>query len=360
MRTELCKWRWVAIALLSLGTTCCGGGGDIAQGSSTLSDTNLKTVTTGITLLAGEINTPELGLSNLRLAATDTLGNFYVEGQKYSGGDAYTVIRKVSAQGEVTTIFPTSTSVPDFPGIVFGVTSLGELIAGCVVTPPSATPTTGFFHRFNAICRMAPGGIATMVPGTLGLHAYSGTVDSRGNVFALDADNLSARQFMSDGSSRTLLSMTSNLPGSGNYCSFGSMAVDPAGNAFVSNNLQIFRVGVDGVVSLLAGWAETPCYTNEFSVRVDGIGSAARFANINSMATDTTGNLFVMDRNTIRKVTPAGVVTTVAGQPDSIGVKLGPLPGSFNSPNGLSYVPGSANQKFATIDENSVLVTTLP
>ena len=44
----------------------------------------------------------------------------------------------------------------------------------------------------------------------------------------------------------------------------------------------------------------------------DGLGAAARFANPVAMATDAAGNAYVTDGNTVRKVTSAGVVTTLA------------------------------------------------
>ena len=88
------------------------------------------------------------------------------------------------------------------------------------------------------------------------------------------------------------------------------VAVDSAGNVFVadSSNCTIRKVTPAGVVTTLAG-SPGAYGTN------DGTGSAARFNYPAGVAVDSAGNVFVADtrNNTIRKVTSAGAVTTLAG-----------------------------------------------
>jgi hypothetical protein len=93
------------------------------------------------------------------------------------------------------------------------------------------------------------------------------------------------------------------------YLPVGS-AVDSSGNVYVADtyNHTIRKVTPAGVVTTLAGLAGT--YGN-----ADGTGSAARFNYPSGVAVDSSGNVYVADtyNHTIRKVTPAGVVTTLAG-----------------------------------------------
>jgi sugar lactone lactonase YvrE len=89
------------------------------------------------------------------------------------------------------------------------------------------------------------------------------------------------------------------------------VAVDGAGNVYVADsvNSSIRKVTPAGVVTTLAGLLGGPWGTQ------DGTGSAARFNFPNAVAVDSAGNIYVADtgNNTIRKVTQAGVVTTLAG-----------------------------------------------
>lgn len=89
------------------------------------------------------------------------------------------------------------------------------------------------------------------------------------------------------------------------------LAMDLAGNLYVADtgNHTIRKITAVGVVSTFAG-------SSGQSGSADGAGSAARFNGPLDVAVDSNGNVYVADtgNHTVRKITPAGVVTTYAGQ----------------------------------------------
>lgn len=88
-------------------------------------------------------------------------------------------------------------------------------------------------------------------------------------------------------------------------------------------------------VSTLAGWPGA--WAN-----VDGTGFAARFESPGAIRGDGAGNYYVADggANTVRKVTAAGVVTTVAGQAGTAGSTNGPVAvATLNAPSGVAVGP---------------------
>jgi sugar lactone lactonase YvrE len=93
---------------------------------------------------------------------------------------------------------------------------------------------------------------------------------------------------------------------SANY-GIAAIAIDAAGNLYVSDydNHRIRKVTPDGKASTLAGSGKEGF--------VDGKGSAARFNYPAGNAIDAVGNLYVPDNGRIRKITPEGNVTTLAG-----------------------------------------------
>jgi sugar lactone lactonase YvrE len=120
---------------------------------------------------------------------------------------------------------------------------------------------------------------------------------------------------------------------------------------YVATISTINRIAPDGSVVNLAGDATAPL---DVYGSTDGTGAAARFNNPLAIAADNKGNLFVADtgNHTVRKVTSAGVVTTIAGKPGVSGTTTGSLPGLLNSPRGI-VVDGAGSLYVST--ENAVV-----
>src|SRR5205807_1630990 len=112
-----------------------------------------------------------------------------------------------------------------------------------------------------------------------------------------------------------------SLDGTGAVARFNmpaGVAADSAGNVYVADqvNSTIRKVTPAGAVTTIAG-------TAGFAGGADGTGTAATFNNPSAVATDSTGNVFVADTsgNRIRKITSAAVVTTFANgfiQPNGV------------------------------------------
>jgi sugar lactone lactonase YvrE len=160
-----------------------------------------------------------------------------------------------------------------------------------------STDGTGGAARFNA-----PAGVA---------------VDSSGNVYVADSGNHVIRKITSAAVVTTLAGtagVTGSADGTGSAAQFNDsrgVAVDTSGNVYVAdgNNTIIRKITPSGVVTTLAGTAGA-------AGAADGTGSAARFRYPYGVAVDNSGNVYVADteNSTIRKITPAGVVTTLAGE----------------------------------------------
>lgn len=162
-------------------------------------------------------------------------------------------------------------------------------------------------------------------------------VDAAGNLYVADYGNNLIRKISAVG-------IVTTLAGNGNEGSVNgaaasatfngptSVAVDKSGNVFVAddNNNQIREITADGTVSTLAGSDSTGV--------ADGLGPLAYFFGPEGVATNAQGNVYVADagNNLIRMVSPAGQVTTIAGNNNPGSANGSALSATFNNPSGLA------------------------
>jgi hypothetical protein len=185
-------------------------------------------------------------------------------------------------------------------------------------------------------------------------------VDGSGNLFVADTNNHTIRKVVIATASVTTLAGSArnngNADGTGAAARFWGpwgVASDGSGNLFVvdSANSTIRKVVIaTGAVTTLAGSAGNLGST-------DGMGSAARFNLPRGVASDRAGNLFVADYYSyaIRKIVIATQeVTTVVGSPRRMGVLPGSLPAGLSCPAELTIVP-SGELLIADECENAIL-----
>ena len=153
------------------------------------------------------------------------------------------------------------------------------------------------------------------------------------------------------------------MDGTGTAAQFSrpsGVAVDSSGNVYVAdkNNHRIRKIDPTGVVSTLAG-------SSSFG-DADGTGTAARFFLPYGVAVDSSGNVYVADynNNRIRKIDPTGVVSTLAGS-SSLGNADGTgTAARFNQPSGVAVdssghvsVADYTNHRIRKIDPTGVVTT---
>lgn len=165
-------------------------------------------------------------------------------------------------------------------------------------------------------------------------------VDACGNICIADTANHTLRRISHEGLVTTLAGVA-GCPGwkdgersEARFAYPTSVAFDSEGNVYVADqkNSTVRRVTAAGVVSTLAGAMGQPdC--------IDGVGSAARFSYPAGIAVDGRGIIYVADRNNsvIREVTREGLVRTLAGAPGNTGQTDGAERGAcFTFPSGIT------------------------
>jgi sugar lactone lactonase YvrE len=207
---------------------------------------------------------------------------------------------------------------------------------------------------YSLIRKIAPGGVVTTFAGQAGVQGSNdgnGTsvqfnspsgvaVDAAGNVYVADSGNSTIRVLTPAGDSQVFAGSTGvsgSMDGPGAQALFYGLqqiTIDASGNLYVTDalNCNIRKITPAAVVSTLAGPTSAGQCGN-----VDGVGNAARFNSPNGIGVDSSGNVYVADQNnsTIRKISPAGLVSTFAGSVRGYADGNG-TSASFNSPTGIA------------------------
>ena len=209
-------------------------------------------------------------------------------------------------------------------------------------------------HENSVIRKITSAGVVTVFAGVTGAtgstdgaaatarfnHPYGLALDSSGNLYVADMWNCAIRKITPAGAVSTLAGQpgsAGSADGSGSTARFRyprALTVSSSGDVYVADtdNHTIRKITSAGVVSTLAGTAGTTGAT-------DDTGTAARFNYPAGIAFDASGNLIVSDEQNhcLRKVTPAGVVTLHAGTVGLSGTGDGTLATArFSYPAGLA------------------------
>jgi sugar lactone lactonase YvrE len=284
--------------------------------------------------------------------AVDAAGNLYVT------DFGNNLIRKITPAGIVSTLAgsgndgninaagilasfngPTGITI-DASGNLFvadaGNNLIREVTSAGVVSTIAGSDSTGFINGIDTSATFfAPTGI---------------TVDGPGNLYVADAGNNAIRKITSGAVVDTFAAndttLNSTVP---TFKNPTGIAVDAAGNLYVANYLDntILKVNPAAAISIYAGTG--------LQGAANGSAGSATFYYPNSVALDKAGNLYVSDgvNNLIRKITPAGVVSTLAGSGVSGAADSTGTAASFNGPAGLA-VDAAGNVYVADSDNNLI------
>jgi sugar lactone lactonase YvrE len=281
--------------------------------------------------------------------AVDAAGNTWV-------ADSLTV-RRVSPAGVVSTFAELS-----------DVNSLTNDIA---LQPGSGTLYVG--HSF-VIFKVTSAGEVSQLAGSTSANAFfslSGIdVDAAGNVYVADTFNCAIKKVTPQGTVTSIVGPTGPTahicfspvdgPASQAVLHFPmDVALAPDGTIyFIDWSRTVRALSPSGVVSTIAGaFLQTGT--------ADGTGSAARFTNLQRIAMDPSGVLYVTDGGAIRRVTTAGVVTTIAGVAGSTGTEDGTgASARFNGPTGIAvtssgnlHIGDSGNGTIRSVTQAGVVTT---
>ena len=222
----------------------------------------------------------------------------------------------------------------------------------------------------HCIFRISVAGVVTVFAGDVNISAYLDAtgiaarfqapagiaIDAADNLYVCDQQNHAIRKITPAGVVTTYFGTNQNIVITRPF----AIAIDVSDNVYVANvSHEIYKIGTNQVASWLAGLG--------VGYKDTVVGEYAQFDAPRGLAVDSSGNLFVADfsNHCIRKITPGAVVSTFAGIGDSTGNADGPAAtATFNGPHsividrtGNFYVAEQFNHKIRKITPDGIVST---
>ena len=204
-------------------------------------------------------------------------------------------------------------------------------------------------------------GTGNAINGPALCHPAGVVVDKNNDLYVVDENLHAVRKVRLENDIKTIAGTLGcgSVDGPGleaSFCRPRGIAIDAANNLYVADtgNSTIRKITPEGIVSTIAGKAGVSGYADG-GMSPDGT-STARFNEPTGIAFDNlTGDLYVADTQnaTIRKITPDGQVTTVAGKAGVTKTAPGTLPGTMAKPRGIAVI--GPKQLAVSTEANEVL-----
>ena len=295
--------------------------------------------------------------------AVDSSGNVYVADRDNHR------IRKITSEEGVVTVstlagsrtaaefrFPSGVTVDSFGDVYVadaGNNRIRKITLRGVISTFAGTGTAGHQEGANTAAQFnTPYGVA---------------VDPSGNVYVADSGNNRIRKITSRGVVSTFAGTgtAGHREGASTAAPFDTpfdVAMDPSGTLYVADtdNHRIREITPGGVVTTLAG--------SGIQGFANGAGTAAQFDGPSGVAVDSSGNVYVADygNDRIRRITPEGVVTTLAGSGIRGFANGAGTAAQFDGPSGVAvdssdnlYVADYGNDRIRKIIISTKVVSTL-